>query len=321
MYHAKEGTLVDEELKDRLMNKEILAYIASQFVDDFAHMSWRQVLPYLEDPLSFGVNRGDRERSDREHGSIRYDILVRLRSPKGKDKRIGVLLNIEGQNEVRSYEAVKRRMLYYTCRLVSEQKEDVFTNDRYEDLAEVVSVWIFLRPAEKDQGRVMEWSMAGRQLSDLDESDTRWKGGLKGLKVVAVCIPDLDHVQWESHAVADLLGVWLNALLPAGERSERLKDGWDVELPPQQEEDTGMFEGAGRSLWKEGLRQGRQEGIQEGVQQGRREGILQGKEANLLENIQSLVEQLHLSPEQAMDALKVPAQDRDCIRKKLLPSS
>ena len=308
MYHAKEGTLVDEELKDRLMNKEILAYIASQFVDDFAHMSWKQVLPYLEDPLG-GVSKGDRESSASGHGSVRYDILVRLRSPRGKDKRIGVLLNIEGQNEVRSYEAVKRRMLYYTCRLVSEQKEDVFTNDRYEDLAEVVSVWLFLRPAEKDQGRVVEWSMAGRQLSDLDESDTRWKGGLKGLKVVAVCIPDLDHVQWESHAVADLLGVWLNALLPAGERSERLKDGWDVELPPQQEEDTGMFEGAGRSLWKEGL--------QEGIQQGREEG----REANLLENIQSLVEQLHLSPEQAMDVLDIPPEEREGIREKLLPSS
>ena len=307
MYHAKEGTLVDEELKDRLMNKEILAYIASQFVDDFAHMSWKQVLPYLEDPLGGGVSKGDRESSASGHGSVRYDILVRLRSPKGKDKRIGVLLNIEGQNEVRSYEAVKRRMLSYTCRLVSEQKEDVFTNDRYEDLAEVVSVWIFLRPAEKDQGRVMEWSMAGRQLSDLDESDTRWKGGLKGLKVVAVCVPDQKHVQ--SKTVADLLGVWLNALLPAGERSERLKDGWDVELPPQQEEDTGMFEGAGRSLWKEG----RKEGLQEGVQQG--------KESTLLENIQSLVKRLHLSTEQAMDALRVPAQDRDCIRKKLLPSS
>ena len=313
MYHAKEDTLVDEELKDRLMNKEILAYIASQFVDDFAMMGWRQVLPYLEDPLSFGVNRGDRERSDREHGSIRYDILVRLRSPKGKDKRIGVLLNIEGQNEVRSYEAVKRRMLYYTCRLVSEQKEDVFTNDRYEDLAEVVSVWIFLRPAEKDQGRVVEWSMAGRQLSDLDESDTRWKGGLEGLKVVAVCIPDLDHVQWESHAVADLLGVWLNALLPAGERSERLKDGWDVELPPQQEEDTGMFEGAGRSLRRESEKRGREQGLKEGIQQG--------KEENLLENIQSLVKRLHLSTEQAMDALDIPPEEREGIRKKLLPSS
>ena len=299
MYHAKEGTLVDEELKHRLMNKEILAYIASQFVDDFAHMNWKQVLPYLEDPLSFGVNRGDRERSDREHGSIRYDILVRLRSPKGKDKRIGVLLNIEGQNEVRSYEAVKRRMLYYPCRLVSEQKEDVFTDDRYGDLAEVVSVWLFLRPAEKDQGRVVEWSMAGRQLSDLDESGTTWKGGLKGLKVVAVCVPDQKHVQ--SKTVADLLGVYLDPGLSPGERSEKLRDDWDVELPPQQEEDTGMFEGAGRSLWKE--------------------GVQKGKEENLLENIQSLVEQLHLSPEQAMDALDIPPEEREGIREKLLPSS
>ena len=143
MYHAKEGTLVDEELKDRLMSKEILAYIASQFVDDFAHISWKQVLPYLEDPLGGGVSKG--------------------------------------------------------------------------------------------------------------------------------------------------------------ERSERLKDGWDVELPPQEEGDTGMFEGAGRSLWKE--------------------GVQQGKEATLLENLQSLVKRLHLSTEQAMDALDIPPEKREGIRKKLLPSS
>ena len=143
MDHAKDDTLVDEELKDRLMNKEILAYIASQFVDDFAHMSWKQVLPYLEDPLGGGVSKG--------------------------------------------------------------------------------------------------------------------------------------------------------------ERSERLKDGWDVELPPQEEEDTGMFEGAGRSLWKE--------------------GVQQGKEATLLENLQSLVKRLHLSTEQAMDALDIPPEKREGIRKKLLPSS
>ena len=311
MDFAKDDILVDEELKHRLMSKEILAYIASQFVDDFAMMGWRQVLPYLEDPLSFGVNRGDRERSDREHGSIRYDILVRLRSPRGKDKRIGVLLNIEGQNEVRSYEAVKRRMLYYTCRLVSEQKEDVFTDDHYGDLAEVVSVWLFLRPAEKDQGRVVEWSLSGRQLTHLDESDTKWKGGLEGMKVVAVCVPDQKHVQ--SKTVADLLGVYLDPGLSPGERSEKLRDDWDVHLPPQTEEDAGMFEGAGRSLRRESEKRGREQGLKEGIQQG--------KESTLLENIQSLVEQLHLTPEQAMDALKVPAQDRDCIRKKLLPSS
>jgi flagellar biosynthesis/type III secretory pathway protein FliH len=82
-----------------------------------------------------------------------------------------------------------------------------------------------------------------------------------------------------------------------------------------------MFEGAGRSLWKEGRQEGLQEGIQQGRREGIQEGVQQGKESTLLENIQSLVEQLHLSPEQAMDALKVPAQDRGRIREKLLPSS
>ena len=151
MHSKHDGTLIDEELKRRLMSKEILAYLASKFVDDFAHMGWRQVLPYLEDPQTGGINQGDRERSGTGHGGIRYDILVRLRSPKGKDKRIGVLLNVEGQNEVRSLEAMKKRMLYYTCRLVGEQKGDIFQNDRYGDLAEVVSVWIFLKPAKTDQ--------------------------------------------------------------------------------------------------------------------------------------------------------------------------
>jgi predicted transposase YdaD len=74
-----------------------------------------------------------------------------------------------------------------------------------------------------------------------------------------------------------------------------------------------MFEGAGRSLRRESEKRGREQGLKEGIQQG--------KESTLLENIQSLVEQLHLTPEQAMDALRVPSQDREGIRKKLLPSS
>ncbi|MDD7201322.1 MAG: hypothetical protein SPF89_02660, partial [Sphaerochaetaceae bacterium] len=58
MDFAKDDILVDEELKHRLMSKEILAYLASQFVDDFAKMGWRQVLPYLEDPQGVGISKG-----------------------------------------------------------------------------------------------------------------------------------------------------------------------------------------------------------------------------------------------------------------------
>ena len=112
-------------------------------------------------------------------------------------------------------------------------------------------------------------------------------------------VDDFAHMSWKQ--VLPYLEDPLGGGVSKGERSERLKDGWDVELPPQEEEDTGMFEGAGRSLWKE--------------------GVQQGKEATLLENLQSLVKRLHLSTEQAMDALDIPPEKREGIRKKLLPSS
>jgi flagellar biosynthesis/type III secretory pathway protein FliH len=82
-----------------------------------------------------------------------------------------------------------------------------------------------------------------------------------------------------------------------------------------------MFEGAGRSLRRESEKRGREQGLKEGIQQGRREGILQGKEEAVLENVRTLSARLHLSAEQAMDALDIPPEEREGIRKKLLPSS
>ena len=82
MDFAKDDTLVDEELKDRLMSKEILAYIASQFVDDFAHMSWKQVLPYLEDPLGGGVSKAGPILLDEVHATFERDAFHACKNTK-----------------------------------------------------------------------------------------------------------------------------------------------------------------------------------------------------------------------------------------------
>ena len=127
------------------------------------------------------------------------------------------------------------------------------------------------------------------------------------MKIVSVCIPEPEQVQSES--VAGLLGVYLDADLPPTERRERLREVWDVDLPSRDEEGKEMFDGAGRDLLRKAEKEGREEGLKEGLQKGR--------EATLLENIQTLAEGLHLTPEQAMDALKVPPRDRERIRQAL----
>ena len=52
-------------------------------------------------------------------------------------------------------------------------------------------------------------------------------------------------------------------------------------------------------------------GLKQGIKQGIEQGLEQGREKTLLSNLASLMTTMHLSPEQAMDALMIPQADRD----------
>lgn len=64
---------------------------------------------------------------------------------------------------------------------------------------------------------------------------------------------------------------------------------------------------------REGQKQGQRQGQKQGQKQGRREGIRIGK----LSSIKNLMETLHLSAEQAMDALKIPNEEKQKYYSKL----
>ncbi len=49
----------------------------------------------------------------------------------------------------------------------------------------------------------------------------------------------------------------------------------------------------------------------------RDEGVKEGAKGKLLENIKTLMETMNLTVEQAMDALRVPAEDRDGVKSRI----
>lgn len=55
---------------------------------------------------------------------------------------------------------------------------------------------------------------------------------------------------------------------------------------------------------------GREEGREEGLKEGMEKGMEKGMETNLLANIRCLIETMQLTAEQAMNALRVPVEDR-----------
>lgn len=68
-----------------------------------------------------------------------------------------------------------------------------------------------------------------------------------------------------------------------------------------------------KGVAEKGFRRGMEQGLQQGLEQG----IQQEREAGTLRSIQSLMETLHLTAEQAMEALKVEDAQRGMYAEKL----
>ena len=69
---------------------------------------------------------------------------------------------------------------------------------------------------------------------------------------------------------------------------------------------------------KEGLKKGIKKGRKEGLKKGRKEGLKKGTIKAVMRNIQSIMESLHLSFEQAATVLKIPAEEYDFYRNSII---
>ncbi len=149
----------DEEVKELLGRKKILARILVKTVDEFMGMDIDDVIDCIDDdihidkvPTDPGMTnkrkggrkkKGDRvvgfntEDSVRNEGLARFDIIFYVRTPNGHSQ---VIINIEAQkNEPTGYWIINRG-IFYASRMISSQKERDFVNMDYNDIKRVYSL-------------------------------------------------------------------------------------------------------------------------------------------------------------------------------------
>ena len=90
--------------------------------------------------------------------------------------------------------------------------------------------------------------------------------------------------------------------MPSEEKIERLKK-YDVKLTGKEEEEVSRMCDYG--AYVESI------GIEKGLKQGKQEGLKEGSIYGTLEAIKSLTKTLRLSVDEAMDALQIPAEERN----------
>ncbi len=83
----------------------------------------------------------DTEDKSVREGTVTYDIRFRAIVP-GSGEIIGLIVNVEAQNDFYPGYPLIKRGIYYCCRMISSQYGREFTDSHYERIKKVYSIFI-----------------------------------------------------------------------------------------------------------------------------------------------------------------------------------
>ena len=132
---------------------EDLNTIIQQYIENHIEVGEKNVHPRIAG--------ADKEKTDNKQTT--YDINFYARLPKKKDK-IGIIINIEAQTKYKPGYHMMNRAHYYNARNISSQFNVFFTEDNYDGLRKVVSIWLILKPPVIMQDGINAYKMSEYQL-------------------------------------------------------------------------------------------------------------------------------------------------------------
>ena len=244
---AHDKAQYDEKAKRLLGHKSILAHILVHTVDEFKGMKPKDVETYIEgDPLISVVpvepgltNEKNSERivgfnsenTEINEGMVRFDIVFYVRMKDGLSQ---IIVNIEAQKDEPVEYHLLNRAIFYTCRLVSSQKERDFVNTNYDDIKSVYSIWICMNMSENgmDYYHLTNEKVLGSYV---------WKGRQDVLNIVLIGLskelPEMD----EKYKLHRLLCALLSQKLTPDEKLTIIDQEYHIPLEDNIREDVSVM--------------------------------------------------------------------------------
>ena len=308
---AGEKAAYDAACKRLLANKVILAWIMKSCMEEYKAHSINEIAErYIEgipqiaeaavNPDEDGYEGSEQirgaknEDSTIQEGTITYDIRFLAIVP-GTGETIRLIINVEAQNDFYPGYPIIKRALYYCSRMISSQYGSEFTETHYEKIRKVYSIWICPNPPKKRENTitrycVQEENLVGQVLEQKENYDL--------LTVVMICL-GLGHAGDDNYrGILKLLGVLLSSEKEAEEKKKILQEDFDIAMTKTLESEVSAMCNLSKGVEERGIAIGLERGMERGLETG------------TLNAIRKLMETLKLTAEQAMEALKVPEEEK-----------
>ena len=301
LHITDENAGYDAACKRVLSEKAILARIMKACLEEYKNCDVNDIagkyiegqpqvseVPVLPDESGSVISGMDTEDKSIREGSVTYDIRFRAVVP-GTEEQIGLIINVEAQNDFYPGYPIITRGVYYCCRIISSQYGREFTGSHYERIKKVYSIWICMNPPKYRKNsitryRLVEEQLVGEAVEPVENYDL--------LSIVMLCLGGPGGGNYEG--VLRMLDVLLSNETSEVEKRKILQDDYDIQMTQTMEQEVSVMCNLSKGVEEKGMAKGMTNGI--------------------LASIKNLVKNLGMSVEQAMSVLEVPEAERQNYR-------
>ena len=314
----------DTVIKKLFSNRHVVAWLLRECTREYKDVPLEEIcgqyLPRAD--VTFGeipVHAGDipptvpaagtEDRKLRE-GTTVYDVLFKLPVPDRPGQAIGIIVNLEVQNDDNPGYEIVTRMIYYQTRILSGEHDEIFTRGDYGRICKVYSLWFVPCYTGETEPSVLRYTMNEDVVLGPDSRRAPKEAYdlLEGL----ICRFSSDQYT-SNNPLIHYLQLLLTNIDTPEKRLDELQRNYSI--PKTQEAEsmcnyTFVLEEKG---FKNGREKGREEGREEGMEEGMEKGMEKGRIITKLKILQNL-EQKHYEEKLEMELLQITPEELQALK-------
>ena len=307
--NADYATGLDEHAKELLADKAILAELIKRLIPDFRDISTEEIKTYINGTpyvskirihpgetnpsLEEAVRSLGQESRIQNEGLATFDVLFTLTLPDSDEVCVEVYVDLEAQSTEDLPYRLETRAVYYLARLLSSQYQRDFSHSEYDKLRKVYSIWIVMNPTERNANTISSIAFHQKALLGAPE-DNR---GYDKAEAFIVRLQKSSAEKSEDRLVSLLSTLFVSDLSPSEKKTVLTRD---YSIPVTQHIERMVANMCNYSSYV----------LEKGIQRGIQQGMQQGAEQTAIANIKTLMETMNWNPLQAMNALRIPAEEQ-----------
>lgn len=302
----------DAQCKRVLSNKEVLAWILRDSLEEVSGLSIPEIVTCIEGRPSVGETMvgpggsgsekaagGNTEDAVPGEGTIYYGIRFLVRVPRNR-RLVRILINVEAQKSYYPGYSIVTRGIFYGARMISAQMGTEFQAPDYNGVKKVVSIWVCMEAPGQVGNAISLYRMVKQ---DLIPGIPDQKESYDKLSVVQICLHEERDCE---NRMVEMLNTLLSVNLPAKEKKRILSEAYGIHM------DTGF----GKEI---DLMCNLSDYVEEkGIKKGIKKGIEKGKTEAQMKMAEKLLHSGKMTDEEILSITDLSKTKLEEIKKKLL---